>query len=66
MFNSQFNPAVPSGTSAIGHRRSQRTINKKPRIGGRGGVSVLSVSLQSETPAVPVPPAAGKQQIYQQ
>jgi hypothetical protein len=41
-------------------------INKKPRVGGRGGVSVLSVSLRSETPAVPAPPAAKQQQIYRQ
>jgi hypothetical protein len=66
MFNSQFNPAFPSGTGAIRANQQKNPLNKKPRIGGRGGVSVLSVSLQSETPAVPVPPAAGKQQIYQQ
>jgi hypothetical protein len=55
---------VQSGTR--GKRSTVTTINKKPRVGGRGGVSVLSVSLRSETPAVPVPPAARKQQIYRQ
>jgi hypothetical protein len=47
------------------HRSTLREVNKKPRIGGRCGVSVYVGFLGSETPAAPAPTALDEQQIYQ-
>jgi hypothetical protein len=46
------------------HRSTLHEVNKKPRIGGRCGVSVFVRFLVSETPAAPAPTALGEQQIY--
>jgi hypothetical protein len=46
------------------HRSTLRLVNKKPRIGGRCGVSVFVRFLVSETPAAPAPTALDEQQIY--
>jgi hypothetical protein len=46
------------------HRSTLREVNKKPRIGGRCGVSVFVHFLVSETPAAPTPTAFNEQQIY--